>query len=219
MTRAGKDRGQTRRAAIVAASAAAHVVVLVLLGLTTPRPPTVWRNDVVVAPVEIWTPPPAVTASHRPRSMAAASTVKPRQPRLVAPPAISPLPLAPATALQHPAPVPAVGAGDHPAPLPAPAHGDLRRALRGSTVGCANRDAVGLTLREREGCDGAYARGREDAPFIEPPMEAGKRAAYDAEAARKARIRKRKEAPPPAGIDLQNNAGGTRTNGIGILGY
>lgn len=195
------------------------MVVLVLLGLTTPRPPKVWRDDVVVAPVEIWTPPQAVRASHRPPSAATPSTVKPRRPRLIFPPAVSPLPMAPATGLQRPAPAPGTGAGDHPAPLPAPAHGDLRRALRGSTVGCANRDTVGLTLREREGCDDAYARGREDAPFIEPPMEAGKRAAYDAEAARKARIRKRKEAPPPQGIDPLNNAGGTRTNGIGILGY
>ena len=99
------------------------------------------------------------------------------------------------------------------------AGGDLRGALRGSTVGCANRDAVGLTRRERETCDDRFAKGRENDPFIEPPIEAGKRAAWDAEAARKARIRKRKEAPPPPGVDPSDNAGGTRTNGLGILGY
>lgn len=86
-------------------------------------------------------------------------------------------------------------------------------------MGCANRNAASLTQREREACDDAYARGRENDPFIQPPIEAGKRAAWDAEAARRERARKRKEAPPPIGIDPQSNAGGTRTNGIGILGY
>ena len=76
---------------------------------------------------------------------------------------------------------------------------------------------VGLTRRERESCDDRYAWGRENAPFIEPPMDPAKRGAYDAAAARKALVRKRKEAPPPSGIDPSDNAGGTRTNGIGIL--
>jgi hypothetical protein len=118
-----------------------------------------------------------------------------------------------------PAPSPDAAGDAHAASLPGPSGGDLRGALRGSTVGCANRDTVGLTLREREGCDDRYATGRENDPFIEPPMDTGKRAAWDAAAARKDRARKRKEAAPPPGIAPSDNAGGTRTNGLGILGY
>ncbi|HRD29889.1 MAG TPA: hypothetical protein PLO65_16445, partial [Caulobacter sp.] len=107
----------------------------------------------------------------------------------------------------------------HPAPLPAPSRGDLRQALRGSAVGCANRASVGLTRREREICDEAYGRGGASETFIEPPMDPAKRAAFDAAAARKATARRRKESPPPPGINPTDNAGGTRSNGIGILGY
>lgn len=85
-------------------------------------------------------------------------------------------------------------------------------------MGCASRDAVGLTRREREACDDAWGGGRDQAE-IAAPIDPDKRAAWDAVAARKALIRKRKEAPPPPGVNPSDNAGGTRTNGIGILGY
>lgn len=213
------SRGQTRRAAIVAASLVGHGLVLLVLGLTARPPPTVRMSGPEVVPLEIWmstrTP---VRRPLRTRVPAMASPLSPRRAAPVDPSADAPaltLPLPPGPA----GPSPGASGGAHPAPLPAPDRDGLRQALRGSPVGCGNRDLVGLTRREREACDEAYARGREGDPFIEPPMDARKRAAFDAEAARKARIRKRKEAPPPPGVNPSDNAGGTKTNGIGILGY
>jgi hypothetical protein len=85
-------------------------------------------------------------------------------------------------------------------------------------VGCANRNAVGLTRREREACDDRGGAGAGQAAFIEPPMDPDKRRAWDAAAARKALARRRKEGAVPPGVNPGDNAGGTRTNGIGILG-
>lgn len=200
----------------MAVSALAHVVALALLGLSSQAPRPALRDEAAVTPVEIWTPPPAVAARRSPAA-AVPSPLRPRQARAPTPsPVVAPLPLAPPQGPAPPARRPdGVGAT---APVTA-AGGDLRRALRGSTVGCANRDTVGLTLRERENCDDSYAKGRENDPFIQPPMDPGKRAAWDAESARRERARKRKEAPPPPGVNPADNAGGTRTNGLGILGY
>lgn len=212
-------RSRFRRAAIVAASVLGHGLALALLGLTAP---TVWEASRVqppVIPLELWTPPPATTARHRPRAVARPpSPVRPRLAAVNRPPgAIAPLPLPASPGPVSPAPT--AGAGVHPAPLPGEARGgDLRSALRGSPVGCANRDTVGLTRREREACDDAWGKGRDQAD-IAAPIDPDKRQAWDAVAARKARVRARKEAPPPPGINPSDNAGGTRTNGIGILGY
>lgn len=212
-------RGRTRRSAIVAASLVGHGLVLLLLGLTARPLPTVRMSEPEVVPLEIWMS--TRTPVRRPSRKAAPVEASPLSPRraVVADPSVD----APTPALPLPAgrsgPSPGGLGGAHPAPLPAPDRDGLRRALRGSPVGCGNRDVVGLTRREREACDEAYARGREGDPFIEPPMDAGKRAGFDAEAARKARIRKRKEAPPPPGVNPSDNAGGTKTYGIGILGY
>ncbi len=213
------SRARPRRAAIVAASLVGHSLVLALLGLTA-RPPAMDRmREPEVVPLDIsmqiQTP---VRRSAPTGAQAMASPLSPRRARPLVPSSEAPT-------LSLPLPVGAAGpaqesaAGAYPAPLPAPDRDGLRRALRGSPVGCSNRDVVGLTRREREACDEAYVRGRAGDPFIEPPMDARKRAAFDAEAARKERIRKRKEAPPPHGITPSDNAGGTKTNGIGILGY
>lgn len=121
------------------------------------------------------------------------------------------------TPLQHLAP--AAGVGDQPARLPGPPQGDLRNALRSSTVGCANRDVVGLTRREREACDDAFGRRSVQTADIAAPIDPAKRAAWNALAARREIARRRKEDPVPPGLDPTGNAGGTRTNGIGILGY
>ena len=213
------NRGRTRRAAIVAASLVGHGLVLLLLGLTVRSPPTVRTSGPEVVPVEIWLSTRApVRRPSRATAPAVASPLSPRQAVVVVPSVDAPR-LTPPDPVGTAGPSAGVSGGSHPAPLPAPDRDGLRRALRDSPVGCGNRDLVGLTRREREACDEAYARGREGEPFIEPPMDAGKRAAFDAEAARKARVRKRKEAPPPPGVNPSDNAGGTKTNGIGILGY
>ena len=111
-------------------------------------------------------------------------------------------------------------AGVHPAPLPGQARGEaLRQALRGSAVGCGNRDAVGLTRREREACDDAYGKRSVETADLAAPIDPAKRAEWDALAARKAAIRRRKGDPVPPGINPTDNAGGTRTNGIGLRDY
>lgn len=212
------SRSRSRRFAVVAASVLGHGLALALLGLTAPTPREVRLVDPFVVPLDAWTPPPAAKARHRTHATAPPpSPVTPRRATLEqAPDDVAPLPLPAAPGPDRP---PAAGLGLHPAPLPGVAHdGGLRGALRGSPVGCANRDTVGLTRREREACDDAWGKSRDQAD-IAAPIDRDKREAWDAVAARKARARRRKEAPPPPGIDPTDNAGGTRTNGIGILGY
>lgn len=84
-------------------------------------------------------------------------------------------------------------------------------------MGCANQEAVGLTRRERETCDDAFDQGSRRTAEIAAPIDPSKRAAWGAAAARKDLARRRKEGAVPPGIDPTNNAGGTRTGGIGIL--
>lgn len=202
-------RGRARWTTIVAASAVGHVAVLLLLGLTGPRPPVIGRNEPPVTPIEIWTPPPVVAAQRQPRSVATPTPATPRRSRLIAPP----------IGVQALPPGLAPGVDTPPAPRPASPQGDLRRALRGSTVGCANRDTVGLTRREREACDDSFGRRSVQTADIAAPIDPAKRAAWNALAARREIARRRKEDPVPTGIDPTGNAGGTRTTGIGILGY
>jgi len=213
-------RDRTRRAAIIAGSLVCHGLVFALLGLAGPRPREVRRVDPEPVMIDLRDPPPAGRTRHRSRALSPPpSPIRPRRAVSDVPPAgMAPLPMAPSPGPAGPTAPSGAVAGNHPALLPGEARGDLRSALRGSTVGCANRDAVGLTRREREACDEAYG-GEAETAFIEPPMEAATRARFDAVAARKDAARKRKEDPVPPGIDGASNAGGTRTNGIGILPY
>lgn len=202
----------------MAVSLLAHGLALLLLGLTSPALRSVRMTEPRAVSLEFWTPAPADRSSHRSRSRAP-TPLQPRRVASSAPPSdIPPLPMAPSPAR---GPQTAGGpAGVHPAPLPGQARGDaLRQALRGSTVGCANDEAVGLTRREREACQDAYGRRSVETADIAAPIDPAKRAEWDVAAARKAAIRKRKAAPVPPGVNPTDNAGGTRTNGIGLLGY
>ena len=71
----------------------------------------------------------------------------------------------------------------------------LSTALRGGLVGCANPQL--LTPAERERCLQRFGRGASEAPFIAPPIAAGKQAAFDRAAQAKARPR---EGGLPTGI-------------------
>lgn len=210
-------RRQTGRTAIVVVSLLAHGLVLALLGLTTPKLREVRRMEPRAVALEFWIPAPADRNSHRGRQ-SASSLLRPRRVASSAPASdIPPLPMAPAA---RPGATVGAPSGVHPAPLPGQARGDgLRQALRGSSVGCANKDAVGLTRREREACEDAYGKRSVETADIAAPIDPAKRAEWDAVAARKATVRRRKEGPVPPGINPTDNAGGTRTNGIGILGY
>lgn len=209
-------RRRTGRTAIVAASLLAHGLALALLGLTTPTLREVRRVDPRPVSLDFWIPAPADRNSHRARRTAP-SPIRPRRVASSAPASdVPPLPVAPS----RPTGPSAAAGGVHPGPLPGQARGDaLRQALRGSPVGCANKDAVGLTRREREACDDAYGKRSVETGDIAAPIDPAKRAEWDAVAARKATIRRRKEGAVPPGINPTDNAGGTRTNGIGLRDY
>ncbi|MDP1738688.1 MAG: hypothetical protein Q8L23_14765 [Caulobacter sp.] len=221
MSRTAASRDRTRRTAIVAASLAGHALVLLALGLTAPALRQVRMVDPEPLRVELWTLPTAERPLQRRPTPPRPSPVEPRQAARDAPPSpIAPLPMAPAQARSTgPSTGSGPGVGDHPAPLPGEARDGVRQALRRSTVGCANQDAVGLTRREREACADAYGKRAPQRADIAAPIEPDKRAAWDVAAARKEAARRRKGDPIPPGLDPSSNAGGTRTNGIGILGY
>ena len=218
-------RERALKAAILAGSAAGHALVFALIGLNVPevRERVVEEAEQAMI-IDLFRSPPPPRAQ-RPDAPAAprpqASAVRPRTVTTPAPSAVLPLPMAPVPAPAAPAPAPTDGAGPGgtvPGPGAGLPGGDLRQALRGSTVGCANRRAVGLNRREVDRCDERLGGGATQAPWIAAPMEAAKRSGFDAEARRKEIIRKRKAAPPPVGV-TPGNAGGTRTDGIGILDY
>ncbi len=174
--------------------------------------------------IDLFRPPPPPRARRADAPAAPkpqVSAVRPRTVTAPAPSAVPPLPMAAVPGPVTPAPAPKTGAGSG-GTVPGPGQdlpgGDLRQALRGSTVGCANRGAVGLNRREVDRCDERLGAGAAQAPWIAAPMDATKRSAFDAEARRKEIIRQRKAAAPPVGV-TQGNAGGTRTDGIGILDH
>jgi hypothetical protein len=143
-------------------------------------------------------PTPETRAS--PERAAAASPVQPRAPRQVAPSWIQPLGVAPVPG----PPAPANRAtGVHPAPLPEGPRGDLRTALRGSSAGCANAQAVGLNRREQEHCDETFGAKVRNAPVYDAPMDAAKRRGFDAQALKQQADRAYRDAPS-VGVDHRN---------------
>ena len=218
-------RERALKAAVLAGSAAGHALVFALIGLNVPqvRERVVAETEQAMI-IDLFRPPPPPRARRADAPAAPkpqVSAVRPRTVTAPAPSAVPPLPVAPVPAPAAPAPAARDGAGSG-GTVPGPGQdlpgGDLRQALRGSTVGCANRGAVGLNRREVDRCDERLGAGAAQAPWIAAPMDATKRSAFDAEARRKEIIRQRKAAPPPVGV-TRGNAGGTRTDGIGILDH
>ena len=144
-------------------------------------------------------PTPETVAS--PDRAVAASTLRPRAPRLVAPSWVRPLGVAPIPGPPAPG---ARGTAYHPAPLPAGTRGDLRSALRGSSVGCANAEAVGLNRREQEHCDEKFGAMARNAPVYDAPMDEAKRRGFDAQALRQQADRAYRDAPMGVGVDHRN---------------
>lgn len=216
-------RERALKASVLAGSAAGHALMFALIGLSVPqvRERVVEQADQAMI-IDLFRPPPSPRARRADAPAAPepqASAVRPRAVTAPAPSAVPPLPMAPVPTPVTPAPAVKTGAGSGgtvAGPGTSLPGGDLRGALRGSTVGCANRRAVGLNQREVDRCEERLGAGATDAPWIAAPMDAAKRSAFDAEARRKEIIRQRKAAPPPVGV-TRGNAGGTRTDGIGIL--
>jgi len=205
---------------VVAGSVVGHAAFLIVLGLASPTVREVFVDPAPPPPVivELFRPPPPPREARR--TAVSSPAPSPVRPRFVAPQplraAVAPLPMAPVQ--KSPAPPAATqsrtGSGSGMGIAPGQPGGYLRGALRRSTVGCANDEAVGLTRREREGCDERLGKGAKDAPFIPAPMAAAKRAGFDAVAAEKARARERREKPVPMGIDPRANAGGGSPAGM-----
>lgn len=131
----------------------------------------------------------------------AALPVQPRAPRLVAPPWVRPLGVAPVPGPPAPA---NRETGAHPAPLPEGPRGDLRTALRGSAAGCANAEAVGLNRREQEKCDEKFGATARNAPVYDAPMDGAKRRGFDAQALKQQADRAYRDAPMGLGVDHRN---------------
>lgn len=224
------SRKRLDRTAIYAVSVAAHVAFLVILGIRTPEVRNALINE-EAPPVDVFImpPPPRETPARQVREPSPPpSPIRPRQAviRPEDPFPMPPLPIAPVPSPKPPPPAagpPAAagsgGTGSGLDPWKVAPGGDLRDALRRSSAGCANETAVGLNRREREVCAERLGKGAADAPYIPPAIGRAKQDRFDATAASKEIARRRKEAPPPVGTSPGDNAGGTRTDGIGMRGY
>jgi hypothetical protein len=193
-----------RNGAVLCGSLLLHAVILAVLGwpMVTRFQDRSSDEDAISVTLERdrlpRRPTPQTTAS--PEPAATASPVQPRAPRLAAPSWIQPLGVAPVPG----PPAPANRAtGVHPAPLPEGPRGDLRTALRGSSPGCANAEAVGLNRREQEHCDEAFGAKVRNAPVYDAPMDAAKRRGFDAQALRQQADRAYRNAPT-VGVDHRN---------------
>ena len=91
--------------------------------------------------------------------------------------------------------------------------GSLRSALRGSTVGCDNRNAVALNKAERSVCDDRIGVRGANAPYIPVGTELGRddRRDFDTQADLARRLREWKAAQAPPGT----GASETGINGLG----
>jgi hypothetical protein len=198
-----KRRRQTSWA--VAASIAAHIGVGAILLLERPTlpPPTDFPGPPEAFIPILIMPRAPPTASGRP------SPPQPirlhRRPQPFLPPEVPTLPVAPTPApAPAAAPAPKTLPAAHPAPQPEGPKGDVRTALRGSYVGCANADAVGLNRNEREVCDEKFGKGAKDAQFAGLGLGADKQRLFDAAAAKKESDLRYKQAPV-----VESSAAGT----------
>jgi hypothetical protein len=172
----------------IAASVAAHIVVVVFALLQKPTlvAPELERGPPEpIIPILIMPKTPPLAAGAK---LAQASPIRlHRRPQPFLPPDVRPAPIAPPTPpAQAAAPAPAPGPVTvHPAPLPEGPKGDVRTALRQGTVGCANRDQVGLTRAERDLCDEKFGKGAKTAAFAGLGLSPDKQRLLDAAGARK----------------------------------
>jgi hypothetical protein len=201
-------RTRLRNGAVFCGSLLLHAVILAVLGW-----PVVARfqdrsndEDAISVTLERELVPrrPAPETVASPDRADAALPVQPRAPRLVAPPWVRPLGVAPVPGPPAPA---NRETGAHPAPLPEGPRGDLRTALRGSAAGCANADAVGLNRREQEHCDEKFGAVARNAPVYDAPMDTAKRRGFDQQAIRQEMARAQREAPLGVGVDHRSREG------------
>ncbi|MFZ0266574.1 MAG: hypothetical protein WAL33_02970, partial [Caulobacter sp.] len=92
-------------------------------------------------------------------------------------------------------------------PKPEGPQGDLRAALRGSSAGCANAEAVGLNRGEQEHCDEKFGATARNAPVYDAPMDTAKRRGFDQQAIRQEAARAARQAPVGVGVDHRSREG------------
>jgi hypothetical protein len=201
-------RTRLRNGAVLAGSVILHAAILAALAWSTGArfPDRSNDEDAITvtlnrSPIPHRPTPQAVASSDR---AAAASPLRPRAPRLVAPSSVTPLGVA---AVPAPGPSAGRGIGVHPAPLPEGPRGDLRTALRGSSVGCANAEAVGLNRRELEHCDERLGAAVRNALVYGAPMDPMKRNAFEQQAIRQRIARAQREAQMGPGVDHRSREG------------
>ncbi|WP_293370579.1 hypothetical protein [Phenylobacterium sp.] len=191
----------------IAASLAAHLavgVVILLQRTSLPVPSDLGGPPEAIIPILILPKTPPATAGRK-------AEVQPirlhRRPQPFVPPDVTPAPIAPPTppaapaARSAPAALPAL----HPAPQPEGPKGDVRTALRGSYVGCANAQAVGLNRAEQDACDEKFGKGAKDALFVGLGLSPDKQRLLDATGARKESDYRYKHSQAPA---IGQTAGG-----------
>ncbi|MBO9711033.1 MAG: hypothetical protein J7521_22770 [Caulobacter sp.] len=194
-------RNRIRNGVVLAGSVLLHAALLTVLAWPTAQRFLDLSNDEDAITVTLerreLAQRPSVQAAASPQ--AAAAPLQPRAPRLPPPAYVPTLGVAPAPGPPSPVARPAQA---HPAPLPEGPGGDLKAALRASSVGCANADAVGLNRREREHCDdvfGAQAKGRT----FDAPLDPAKQREFEAQALRQQALRNYWNSPT-VGVDHRN---------------
>ena len=197
-----------RNGAVVCGSLLLHAVILAALGWPVMVGFQDRSNDedAITVTLERSVVPrrPTAEIAASPDRATAALPVRPRPPRLVAPPWAQPLGVAPVPGPPAPS---NRETGARPSPQTGGPRGDLRTALRGSAAGCANAEAVGLNRREQEHCDEKFGATARDAPVYDAPMEAGKRRGFDAQALRQQADRAYRDAPMGVGVDHSSREG------------
>ncbi len=173
----------------------AHVAFFAWIGLRTPFSQMRVMDEPRIVEALLIPPPPSVEPRLRPLpsiSNQPPSPVAPYRPRLVVP--VAPTEVAPIPAPPAPPAAPAVPAGARVSiPQLPPEWNGLKGALRGSNVGCGNRDRVGLNAQERAVCDEKLGLAASKAPVLGLGIEAGKQLRFDQTAAERARTRRARE--------------------------
>ena len=214
-------RKRLKNGAVLAASLALHAALLTVLAwpVVTAFPDRSNDEDALAVTLE-QRPRPPLAAPQPASAPADATPLQPRLARLVAPASVASLvtPTRPHASSQG---APSQGAGPqnlHPAPLPEGPRGDLRTALRGSPVGCANGEAIGLNRRELEHCDDIFGKAGHGKTY-DAPIDPAKRRDFDAQALRQQADRAYRDAPMGVGVDHRSREGpGTKKDIPWVLG-
>ncbi|MGH6986859.1 MAG: hypothetical protein ACRED9_08510 [Caulobacteraceae bacterium] len=161
------------------------------VNLSTPTAATNFKAAPI--PQAAPTPAPAQAAKAAPRTLELHLHESPRK----APPGVAGLPLAPSPSRSSAA-GPAGQGRSGLSSLPYGVMPSGGSGLRGSLIGCANAQAVGLSQVERAHCADRFGEDMADAPRLDQ-ISPARRAEFDKTADKQERERRNEEAPMPTG--------------------